>query len=109
VEVVKLLHEKMIELKKEFSNTPYAPFFRRPCFCVTVLFVDDETVRRLLIGWSQLHFIFKSKIEIEWNGIDKEMNCAECSKTNGERSNGKRTQRKSEEDRNRHAVGGTSK
>jgi adenylate kinase len=43
VEVVKLLHEKMIELKKEFSNTPYAPFFRRPCFCVTVLFVDDET------------------------------------------------------------------
>lgn len=41
VEVIKLLHDKMKELQKEFTNTPAEKYMRRPMFRITVLFVDD--------------------------------------------------------------------
>ncbi len=41
VEVIKLLHDKMKELQKEFANTPAEKYMRRPMFRITVLFVDD--------------------------------------------------------------------
>lgn len=44
VEVIKLLHDKMKELQKEFANTPAEKFMRRPMFRITVLFVDDFVV-----------------------------------------------------------------
>lgn len=43
VECVKLLHGKMIELRREFFPTPIGPMFRRPIFRITVLFVDEAT------------------------------------------------------------------
>ena len=44
VEVIKLLHDKMKELAKEFANTPAEKYMRRPMFRITVLFVDDFVV-----------------------------------------------------------------
>ena len=43
VECVKLLHQMMIELRREFFPTPIGPHFRRPIFRITVLFVDEAT------------------------------------------------------------------
>ncbi len=42
VEVIKLLHDKMKELQKEFANTPAEKYMRRPMFRITVLFVDGK-------------------------------------------------------------------
>ena len=43
VECVKLLHDRMLELRREFFDTPVGPRFRRPIFRVVVLFVDEAT------------------------------------------------------------------
>jgi len=43
VEAVKLLHDRMLELRSEFYRTPIGPVFRRPLFRITVLFVDEQT------------------------------------------------------------------
>jgi adenylate kinase len=43
VDAVKMLHEKMLELRGEFFGTPHGPGFRRPLFRITVLFVDEQT------------------------------------------------------------------
>lgn len=43
VEAVRMLHQKMLELRREFFNTPIGPKFRRPIFRITVLFVDEGT------------------------------------------------------------------
>lgn len=43
VQCVMLLHEKMVELRREFFHTPLGPQFRRPIFRITVLFVDERT------------------------------------------------------------------
>jgi len=43
VQCVKMLHTKMTELRREFFNTPVGPYFRRPIFRITVLFVDERT------------------------------------------------------------------
>ncbi|MDA3961092.1 MAG: nucleoside monophosphate kinase [Planctomycetota bacterium] len=43
VQSVMLLHRKMIELRRQFFNTPIGPHFRRPIFRITVLFVDERT------------------------------------------------------------------
>lgn len=42
VACVKMLHDKMLELRREFFNKPIGPRFRRPIFRVVVLFVDEE-------------------------------------------------------------------
>lgn len=44
VGIAKLLHQEMGELRKKFSDSPFSTKFRRPCFRVTVLFVDEKTV-----------------------------------------------------------------
>ena len=55
VETVKMLHNKMLELRREFRGTPHAPFFRRPQFRITVLFVDEATsVERQLYRGRQI-------------------------------------------------------
>lgn len=49
VEMLKLLHDQMLNLRTYFSDTPLAHEFRRPKFRVTVLFVEEaESVRRQL-------------------------------------------------------------
>jgi adenylate kinase len=43
VGIVKLLHNQMLELRKQFSNNPTLAYkFPRPIFRVTVLFVDEK-------------------------------------------------------------------
>ncbi len=47
VECLKLLHAKMIELRREFASSHEAVFFKQPIFHIMVLFVDEnESVRR---------------------------------------------------------------
>eukprot|EP01114_Cavostelium_apophysatum_P016029 TRINITY_DN4493_c0_g1_i1.p1 TRINITY_DN4493_c0_g1~~TRINITY_DN4493_c0_g1_i1.p1 ORF type:complete len:508 (-),score=104.28 TRINITY_DN4493_c0_g1_i1:1005-2528(-) len=41
VECIKLLRNKMIQLRNEFKDTELEPYFRRPVFRVAVLFVDE--------------------------------------------------------------------
>jgi adenylate kinase len=49
VECLKLFHQKMHELRKEFFNTPLAMHFPKPVFRITVLFVEEkESVERQL-------------------------------------------------------------
>jgi len=49
VECVKLLYDKMFELRRKFFNTPLRDEFSRPKFRICVLFVDEnESLRRQL-------------------------------------------------------------
>lgn len=49
VETLKLLQEKMLELYKEFRQTPLSHKFRKPHFHILVLFIDEaESVKRQL-------------------------------------------------------------
>ncbi|KAG0231588.1 hypothetical protein BGW42_008739 [Actinomortierella wolfii] len=50
VECLKLFHEKMHELRKEFKQTPLRNHFPRPTFRICVLYVDEEiSVQRQLM------------------------------------------------------------
>jgi len=57
VEIIKLLHDQMKALRKEFYSTDFGYKFRRPIFRVTVLFVDEQLVR---------HFVYQI-VELESN------------------------------------------
>ncbi|MCB1066134.1 MAG: nucleoside monophosphate kinase [Verrucomicrobiae bacterium] len=47
---LKLLHEKLNALRREFVDTPLASQFRKPMFHIVVLFVDEaESVRRQIL------------------------------------------------------------
>jgi adenylate kinase len=49
VECLKKLYDEMVVLRKEFSGTPKAHFFRQPVFHIMVLFVDEtESIARQL-------------------------------------------------------------
>lgn len=49
VECLKMFYDQMVLLRREFSNTPKAHFFRQPVFHIMVLFVDEaESVARQL-------------------------------------------------------------
>jgi adenylate kinase len=49
VECLKMLHEKMVQLRREFYATPLAIHFRHPVVHIVVLFVDEkESVSRQL-------------------------------------------------------------
>ena len=49
VECLKMFYDQMVLLRKEFSSTPKAHFFRQPVFHIMVLFVDEgESVIRQL-------------------------------------------------------------
>ena len=49
VECVKLLYDRMYELRRKFFNTPLQNDFSRPKFRICVLFVDEnESVQRQL-------------------------------------------------------------
>ena len=47
VECVKLLYQKLIELRLKFAETLYSEYFKKPHFHIVVLFIDEkESVRR---------------------------------------------------------------
>jgi len=49
VECMKLLFARMNKLRREYYNTPLAPFFRQPVIHIMVLFVDEkESIARQL-------------------------------------------------------------
>lgn len=49
VECVKLLYQKLIDLRNKFRETLYAEYFKKPHFHIVVLFVDEkESVKRQL-------------------------------------------------------------
>ncbi len=49
VECLKMFYDEMVNLRKEFSETPKAHFFRQPVFHIMVLFVDEaESIARQL-------------------------------------------------------------
>jgi len=49
VECLKMFYDEMVRLRREFSNTGRAHFFRQPVFHIMVLFVDEaESVERQL-------------------------------------------------------------
>jgi len=49
VECLKMLYDQMIQLRREFSGTAQAHFFKQPTFHIMVLFVDEkESVERQL-------------------------------------------------------------
>jgi adenylate kinase len=49
VECLKMFYDQMVLLRREFSNTPQAHFFRQPVFHIMVLFVDEaESIARQL-------------------------------------------------------------
>lgn len=49
VECLKMFYDQMIQLRREFSNTPEAHHFRQPTFHIMVLFVDEaESIARQL-------------------------------------------------------------
>jgi len=49
VECLKMLYDKMIELRREFSNTPQAHHFKQPTFHIMVRFIDEaESIARQL-------------------------------------------------------------
>lgn len=52
VECLKLFHERMHELRREFKHTPLKDFFPRPTFRICVLYVDEEisVSRQLMRG-----------------------------------------------------------
>ncbi|KAF9435697.1 hypothetical protein BGZ76_005717 [Entomortierella beljakovae] len=52
VECLKLLHERMHELRREFKHTPLKDIFPRPTFRICVLYVDEEisVSRQLMRG-----------------------------------------------------------
>jgi len=49
VECLKMFYDQMVLLRREFSGTPQAHFFRQPVFHIMVLFVDEaESIARQL-------------------------------------------------------------
>lgn len=49
VECLKMFYDQMVVLRREFSATPQAHFFRQPVFHIMVLFVDEaESIARQL-------------------------------------------------------------
>lgn len=49
VECLKMFYDQMIQLRREFSSTPKAHYFRQPIFHIMVLFVDEaESIARQL-------------------------------------------------------------
>lgn len=49
VECVKMLYNKLIELRIKFRDTPHAEYFKKPHFHIVVLFIDEkESVKRQL-------------------------------------------------------------
>ena len=67
VECLKLLHEKMVELKREFARTPRALNFRRPTFHIVMLFVEErEAINRQLKRGREIH---AHNIEVRQSGV----------------------------------------
>jgi adenylate kinase len=49
VECLKMLFDEMIALRREFSTTPHAAYFKQPIFHIILLFVDEaESIARQL-------------------------------------------------------------
>jgi adenylate kinase len=49
VECLKMLHDEMIALRRDFADTPLAVYFKQPVFQIMVLFVDEtESIARQL-------------------------------------------------------------
>ena len=66
VECVKLLYNRMIELRREFFDTVHGPKFRRPIFRITVLYVTEKvSVERQISRGQKIH---QHNIEVEETG-----------------------------------------
>ena len=64
---LKLLHEKLNALRREYMNTPLASQFRKPMFHIVVLFVDEaESVRRQIIRGEKAR---EHNVEVEASGV----------------------------------------
>jgi len=67
VECLKMLFDKMVALRNEFSNTPNAAHFKQPIFHIMVLFVDEsESIARQLKRGRQ---IISHNEEVQRSGI----------------------------------------
>lgn len=67
VECLKMLFDKMMALRREFSNTPFAANFKQPIFHIMVLFVDEsESIARQLKRGRQ---IISHNEEVHRSGI----------------------------------------
>jgi adenylate kinase len=67
VECLKLLYNKIIELRQKFLNTLYAPHFPKPHFHIIVLFIDEqESVHRQLLRGKQ---IMEHNQEVDHSGM----------------------------------------
>jgi adenylate kinase len=69
VECLKLFYDQMISLRREFTNTPKAHFFRQPTIHIMVLFVDEaeSIVRQLKRGQEAL----VRNAEVRHSGVGK--------------------------------------
>lgn len=71
VECVRLFYNKMMELRREFFDTPIGPQFRRPIFRITILYVrEDVSVKRQL---KRGHDIQEHNQRVRETGEGKEM------------------------------------
>lgn len=67
VECLKLLFDEMAALRREFSDTPVASYFKQPIFHIMVLFVDEpESIARQLKRGRQ---VIAHNAEVERSGV----------------------------------------
>jgi adenylate kinase len=67
VECLKMFYDEMVNLRKEFSETPQAHFFRQPVFHIMVLFVDEvESIARQL---KRGHETLAHNAEVRQSGV----------------------------------------
>lgn len=67
VECLKMFYDEMIALRREFSGTPKAHFFRQPTVHIMVLFVDEaESIKRQLKRGQET---LKRNAEITQSGV----------------------------------------
>lgn len=67
VECLKMFYDEMVLLRREFSNTPQAHFFRQPVFHIMVLFVDEaESIARQLKRGSEA---LEHNAEVRHSGV----------------------------------------
>lgn len=71
VECVKLLYNKLIELRQKYLDTLYSEFFKKPHFHIVVLFVDEkESVKRQLKRGREA---LEHNEEVEQSGVGEQM------------------------------------
>ena len=71
VECVKMLYQKLIDLRNKFSETLFAESFKKPHFHIVVLFIDEkESVKRQLHRGQEA---MEHNAEVEETGVGEKM------------------------------------